>query len=39
MIAINHRHLWQAKFKKDFDIGTTRNDEQASHTTYLAGSI
>jgi len=31
--------LKQAKFKKDFDIGTTWNDEQAGHTTYLAGSI
>jgi hypothetical protein len=39
IIAINRRHLRQAKFKKDFDIGTTWNDEQAGHSTYLAGSI
>jgi hypothetical protein len=38
-IAINRRHLRQARFKKDFDLGTTWNDEQAGHGTLLAGSI
>ena len=38
-IAISRRHLRQAKFKKDYDIGTTWNDEQTAHDTKLAGSI
>jgi hypothetical protein len=38
-IAINRRRLRQAKFKKDFDLGITWNDEQAGHSSYLAGCI
>ncbi len=38
-IAINRRHLRQAKFKEDFDLGRTWNDEQAGHGTLLAGSV
>jgi hypothetical protein len=41
-IAINRKHLPQAKFKKDYgiDVGsTTWNDEQAAHPAKLAGSI
>jgi len=40
-IAISRRHLKQAKFKKDYDIGTemTWNDAQACHLADLAGSV
>jgi hypothetical protein len=39
-IAINRRHLKQAKFNKDYDIGgRTWNNEQAAHPSGLAGSI
>jgi len=39
-IAINRRHLKQARFNKDYDIGArTWNDEQAAHPSGLAGSI
>jgi hypothetical protein len=42
-IAISRRHLRQAKFRKDFDIGArpaaTWNDAQACHAADLAASI
>jgi hypothetical protein len=40
-IAISRRHLKQAKFNKDYDIGKgmTWNDAQACHLADLAGSI
>lgn len=40
-IAISRRHLKQAKFNKDFEIGKemTWNDAQACHMADLAGSI
>jgi hypothetical protein len=40
-IAISRRHLKQAKFNKDYDIGTgmTWNDAQACHLADLAGCI
>lgn len=40
-IAISQRHLKQAKFNKDYDIGKemTWNDAQACHLADLAGSI
>lgn len=39
-IAINRRHLQQAKFKKDYNMDSrTWNDEQAAHPTSIAGAI
>jgi hypothetical protein len=42
-IAISRRHLRQAKFRKDFDIGAgpiaTWNDAQACHAADLTASV
>ncbi len=38
-VAISYWYLKQAKFRKDFNIETTWNDEQAGHNSRLAGNI